>query len=110
MKKNGEPADGFLYSDEDGFSTTAPVGSFPLGASRWGVEDIAGNVWEWVADYYGPYEEGDVSDPTGPSSGSSHVVRGGSWNGTNADWVRPSFRFQLPPATRSHGVGFRCVK
>jgi hypothetical protein len=44
-----------MYDVDDGFATTAPVGSFPKGASRYGVEDVVGNVWEWVADWYGPY-------------------------------------------------------
>jgi formylglycine-generating enzyme required for sulfatase activity len=104
LKKSGAPNDGLLYSNDDGFPTTAPVGSFPMG------EDIVGNVWEWVADYYGGYAGDDVTDPKGPPSGTSRVVRGGAWNGAQADWVRPSFRFHLSPETRSHGVGFRCVK
>jgi formylglycine-generating enzyme required for sulfatase activity len=58
-----------MYADDDGYATTAPVGSFPKGASRYGVEDMVGNVWEWVADYYAPYTGGDQTDPHGPATG-----------------------------------------
>jgi len=110
-KKNAMTAgDGFLYAADDGHPTTAPVGSFPLGASKWGVDDIVGNVWEWVSDYFGSYSADDLSNPTGPASGKERVIRGGSWNGAYADWVRPSFRYMSPPETRSHGIGFRCAK
>jgi formylglycine-generating enzyme required for sulfatase activity len=71
--------------------------------------DMVGNVWEWVADRYGPYDAEESTDPRGPSAGETRVVRGGSWNGASTDWVRPSYRFNLRPDTRSHGVGFRCA-
>jgi len=108
-KKHGEKLDA-MFAETDPFAATAPVGSFPAGASRWGIEDIVGNVWEWVADFYGSYSEADVEDPMGPASGATRVMRGGAWNGGYPDWVRPSFRFHAPPDTRSHGVGFRCAK
>lgn len=108
-KKHGEKLDA-MFAESDPFAATAPVGSFPAGASRWGIEDIVGNVWEWVADYYASYTEADVDDPMGPASGATRVMRGGAWNGGYPDWVRPSFRFHAPPDTRSHGVGFRCAK
>lgn len=106
----GAQAAGALHGEDDGFAATAPVGSFPLGASRWGIEDLAGNVWEWVADWYGPYAAEDAIDPRGPSSGRARVIRGGGWNGARADWVRPSFRHAVGPETRSHGIGFRCAR
>jgi|GEM_PF-448208 len=99
-----------MFTEADPWPTTAPVGSFLAGASAWGVLDIVGNVWEWVADYYGPYAEADQDNPTGPASGATRVMRGGAWNGAYPDWVRPSFRFHASPDTRSHGVGFRCAK
>jgi formylglycine-generating enzyme required for sulfatase activity/serine/threonine protein kinase len=107
-KKHGTVLDG-LFVESDAWAATSPVGSFPLGASRWGIEDLVGNVWEWVADYYGPYGEADQDDPSGPASGATRGMRGGAWNGAYADWVRPSFRFHGAESTRSHGVGFRCA-
>jgi formylglycine-generating enzyme required for sulfatase activity len=110
FKKKGAPSDGTLYQDSDGFPTTAPVGSFPQGTSRWEIQDIVGNVWEWTADYYGGYTPEDQTDPKGPDIGKTRVIRGGAWNGAYADWVRPTFRFHTTPETRSHGIGFRCAK
>ena len=98
-----------LYAGDDGFATTAPVGSFPLGNSRFGPRDVVGNVWEWVADWYGDYHAGDLTDPTGPASGDKRVIRGGGWDGSHATWLRPSFRFGQIPSAKSAGIGFRCA-
>jgi formylglycine-generating enzyme required for sulfatase activity/serine/threonine protein kinase len=99
-----------MYDADDGFPTTAPVGSFPKGASRYGVQDVVGNVWEWVSDYYGPYGSEEAKDPRGPASGDEKVIRGGAWNGSYPSWVRPTFRYKDAPTKRSHGIGFRCAK
>jgi serine/threonine-protein kinase len=99
-----------MYADDDGYAGTAPVGSFPKGASRYGVEDVVGNVWEWVSDYYAPYSKDEQVDPKGPDQGDSHVIRGGAWNGGYPAWVRPTFRYKDVPDKRSHGIGFRCAK
>jgi formylglycine-generating enzyme required for sulfatase activity/serine/threonine protein kinase len=99
-----------MYASDDGFATTAPVGSFPKGASRYGVEDVVGNVWEWVADFYAPYTEDDQANPRGPATGDARVIRGGGWNGSYAAWVRPTFRFKSDANQRSYGIGFRCAK
>jgi eukaryotic-like serine/threonine-protein kinase len=107
--KNGVEEKG-MYDVDDGFATTAPVGSFPKGASRYGVQDVVGNVWEWVADWYGPYASAEERDPKGPSAGEERVIRGGSWNGSYASWVRPTFRYKDAPTKRSYGIGFRCAK
>ncbi len=98
-----------LYVDNDGFATTAPVGSFPLGSSRFGPRDVVGNVWEWVEDWFGEYSSEEQTDPKGPSTGTEKVMRGGGFNGVRASWLRPSFRYKQEPATRSWGVGFRCA-
>ncbi len=98
-----------MYDSDDGFPTTAPVGSFPKGASRYGVEDVVGNVWEWVADFYGPYTKDEQKAPTGPAQGDERVIRGGSWNASYASWVRPTFRYKDTPSKRSYGIGFRCA-
>jgi formylglycine-generating enzyme required for sulfatase activity len=60
---------------------TVKVGSYPAGASPYGALDMAGNVWEWVSDWYSGIYYGDsaLSNPLGPDSGQMHVVRGGSW-------------------------------
>jgi eukaryotic-like serine/threonine-protein kinase len=99
-----------MYDADDHFPNTAPVGSFPQGASRYGVEDVVGNVWEWVADYYGPYEKSEQRDPKGPETGTERVIRGGAWNGINPLWVRPTFRYKDAPTKRSYGIGFRCAR
>jgi formylglycine-generating enzyme required for sulfatase activity len=103
-----------MYPTDDGYANTAPVGSFPAGKSRFGVEDVVGNVWEWVADYYAPYArapEGEMPrDPAGPKSGSERVIRGGAWNGSEAAWVRPTYRFHDTPSKRAYGIGFRCAR
>jgi eukaryotic-like serine/threonine-protein kinase len=99
-----------MYDADDGFPNTAPVGSFPKGASRYGVQDVVGNVWEWVADWYGPYGTAEQKAPTGPAAGTEKVIRGGAWNGSYASWVRPTFRYKDAPTKRSYGIGFRCAK
>ncbi len=102
-----------MYMEDDHWPNTAPVGSFPEGKSRFGILDLAGNVWEWVADWYGPYAAGDgvnaAVGPTGPATGTRKVIRGGAWNGSEASWERPSFRYSKEPQDRNHGIGFRCA-
>ncbi len=98
-----------MYPDDDGFPATAPVGSFPKGASRFGLEDVVGNVWEWTADLYGPYTDADAKDPTGSTSGGERVIRGGAFNGGFASWVRPTQRYSFEPLAKSHVIGFRCA-
>lgn len=98
-----------LYDEDDGFPHTAPVGSFPQGASRFGLHDVVGNVWEWVGDWYGPYAEEPLQQPTGPGTGERRVMRGGAYNGGYESWLRPSFRYSQDPLARSHVIGFRCA-
>jgi formylglycine-generating enzyme required for sulfatase activity/serine/threonine protein kinase len=99
-----------MYNVDDHWPNTAPVGSFPKGASPFGLQDVVGNVWEWVSDWYGPYSSEGAIDPTGPATGTERVLRGGAWNGSDPAWVRPSYRFKLDPKLRSHGIGMRCAK
>ena len=89
---------------------TVPVGSFPKDASPYGALDMAGNVWEWVADWYDPdyYVSSPGSNPTGPSTGINRVVRGGSC-GLNKRFLHSSCRFEFNPGSRWKDGGFRCV-
>jgi formylglycine-generating enzyme required for sulfatase activity len=107
-KRNDEPVS-LLFPGDDGFANTAPVGRYPAGSSRFGPMDVVGNVWEWVADWYGPYNAAEKSMPTGPTNGERRVIRGGAWNGSEKSWLRPSFRYAQDPTAFSHGIGFRCA-
>jgi formylglycine-generating enzyme required for sulfatase activity len=84
---------------------TTPVGSFP--ANAWGLRDMHGNVWEWCLDWYGDTLLGGT-DPTGPSTGSARVIRGGGWYG-NALYCRSAFRGDFDPSSRNSNIGFRVL-
>jgi formylglycine-generating enzyme required for sulfatase activity len=88
------------------------VGSYPAGTSPYGTLDMAGNVWEWVIDWYDPdyYElEEFPVDPTGPDQGTQKVMRGGSY-GYGARYVRTTHREVADPErAKGAGLGFRCV-
>jgi formylglycine-generating enzyme required for sulfatase activity len=90
---------------------TAAVGSYRAGASWCGALDMAGNVWEWVADWYDIdyYGGSPAKNPTGPSTGNRRVVRGGSWYG-NRIVVRGAYRYGLVPVDKSGNLGFRCAR
>ena len=92
----------------DGFPDTAPVGSFPQGASWVGALDMAGNVREWVDDWYGAYASEAAFDPRGPESGESKIPRGGSWYDTPDD-VRSLNRGANSLDYSHPKVGFRCA-
>ena len=77
-------------------------------ANAWGLHDMMGNVWEWCGDWYGEYPTGSVTDPMGPSSGTSRLIRGGSW-GNPAGCERSAFRDGTDPGLRSPFLGFRPV-
>lgn len=101
----------FDWNDEaydDGYADTAPVGSYPSGASWVGVLDMSGNVWEWVADWYGDYTFERRENPTGPVSGDSRVLRGGSWDNFQG-LARCACRRWFDPEGSSIDFGFRCV-
>lgn len=88
-----------------------PVGRYEKGKSPYGAFDMAGNVWEWVSDWYGAnyYERSPPHDPQGPEQGQFKVVRGGSWSDL-PKYLLTYGRFKLPPSTRNSYTGFRCAK
>ena len=95
----------------DGYRYTAPVGSYEGGKSPYGAYDMAGNVWEWVADWYDEnyYKNSPARNPQGPASGDQAVLRGGGW-GNVALNVRAPDRSRSAPAHRYDDIGFRCAK
>jgi len=103
----------FDWSDkaiDDGYEDTAPVGSFPAGVSPYGMLDMAGNVWEWTAEWYGiNYYSSQTTwrNPVGPVSGDYRMVRGGSWY-SNTWYVRTAGRLWRTPDLRDNNLGFRC--
>lgn len=88
-----------------------PVGSYEGGKSPYGAYDMAGNVEEWVADWYYPiyYKRSPSRNPKGPASGRARVLRGGSWTDPPQD-VRAANRALPPPDLWSDTIGFRCAK
>ena len=99
-----------MYVGDVGFPAPAPVGSFPAGASAAGVLDLAGNVWEWVADWYGPYGTEKATDPKGPAGPAEFkVIRGGDFFGERPDWAKPAYRYRMAPNAYNHAIGFRCA-
>ena len=98
-------------STESKLGKTAPVGSYPSGASPYGAQDMAGNAWEWVADWYDStyYKNSPERNPKGPDSGTSRVLRGGSW-GRYAIYLRSASRSYSTPDKRFSDIGFRCAR
>jgi formylglycine-generating enzyme required for sulfatase activity len=94
---------------EGGPGQPTPVGMYPEGATPQGVHDLAGNVWEWTADWWGRYSEAAARNPKGPKKGEGKVIRGGSW--VSDPWgLRVSDRVWVGADERGGGVGFRCVR
>ncbi len=100
-----------LNGTADGFQYMAPVGSFPMGRSVYGVYDMAGNVSEWVEDWYDQfyYKDAPMMNPTGAEKSKNRVFRGGSWDSRKVD-VRSGKRYAATPGRKDSVVGFRCGK
>jgi formylglycine-generating enzyme required for sulfatase activity len=101
----------FAWSDrdiDDGYPESSPVGAFPFGASPFGIEDMAGNVWEWCHDFFEPYRGIAKIDPRGPTAGAKRVLRGGSWKSRFAS-LRATTRNSNVPNYSCNDVGFRIV-
>jgi formylglycine-generating enzyme required for sulfatase activity len=95
---------------EGGSGQVARVGSYPSGASPYGVTEMAGNVREWTADYYDGryYVSAPAANPRGPARGTSKVVRGGSYL-LSREWAVAFARSRLRPDERYGDLGFRCA-
>lgn len=101
----------FAWSDreiDDGYPESSPVGAFPLGASPFGLEDMAGNVWEWCLDYFEPYRGAPKVNPHGPTSGAKRTYRGGSWK-SRFNSLRTTTRGSNVPNYSCNDLGFRIV-
>jgi formylglycine-generating enzyme required for sulfatase activity len=104
---NGNGSDN---TQDDGYEFTAPVGSYPKGASPYGALDMAGNAVERIAGYYDAtyYAKSPKRNPTGPVTGTRYMIRGGSWS-RMARFVRSADRYPYFELNRSSGMGFRCA-
>jgi formylglycine-generating enzyme required for sulfatase activity len=99
----------FAWSDreiDDGYAESSPVGAFPLAASPFGMEDMAGNVWEWCLDYYEAYRGAPKVNPRGPAAGARRVYRGGSWK-SRFNSLRATARGSNVPSYSCNDLGFR---
>lgn len=97
--------------DHQAYSVLTSVGEKAEGQSPYGLEDMAGNVWEWTADWYDAsyYHQSPDKNPEGPSVGELKAIRGGSWSNKAVE-IRATNRHGLNPAQRHDNVGFRCAK
>jgi formylglycine-generating enzyme required for sulfatase activity len=103
-----DPHDDTLLNYSNYGGDTTEVGSYPDGASWLGAMDMAGNVQEWVADWYGYYASEAQANPKGPETGDRKVLRGGNWYASGYT-VRAANRLSSQPDNRSDSIGFRCV-
>ena len=94
---------------DGGADQPTPVGMYPEGATPQGIHDLAGNVLEWTADWWGRYSEAAARNPRGPEKGSGKVIRGGSWL-SGARRLRVSSRYGVGADVRDVVIGFRCVR
>ena len=93
---------------DDGFAETSPVGSYPRGASPFGVEDLAGNVFEWCLDFFDLYKGKPCTNRRGPTNGTKRIYRGGSWKSRMGNLRATARNFNVPDY-QSNDVGFRIL-
>jgi len=95
----------------DCVSDTSATGAYPAGASPYGALDMAGNVLEWVNDWYDGsyYGNSPASNPQGPSSGTVKVLRGGAWD-LFAEFTLTTHRERISPDNSGDYIGFRCAR
>ena len=105
---NDPPNSTLLNYNNPKVGDTTAVGSYPSGASWVGALDLAGTVWEWVQDWYGPYSASPQINPIGPASDGKRVLRGGAWYDVGAE-VRTARRNTGFPDFSYNGFGFRCM-
>lgn len=109
VTKLGDPYTSMYHDtpDDDGYALTAPVGTYPDGASPYGALDMSGNVEEWCSDNW--WELSTSGPPKTPAFPDDYVVRGGAWDLNNAESFAVTRRLDTKGTTRAAWLGFRCA-
>lgn len=110
--RGGNKSQGYEYSGSNTLGDVAGWDLYPVGSNspnELGIYDMTGNVWEWCSDWYGGYSSSSQTNPTGPTSGSDRVIRGGEWSSLTyrAQYCRVADRYYDSPGVHRYGRGFR---